>query len=63
MYMNAGQQYSVQTFEQQSYAIARQIKSSRPLEFRSHIISFRGFHSVACLILHWLKVQGCYKTG
>jgi hypothetical protein len=33
-----GKQYSVQTFDQQLYAIAQQIKWSRPLEFQNHII-------------------------
>jgi hypothetical protein len=46
----ARQQYSVQTFDQQLYAIAQQIKWSRPLEFQNHIIRLGGFHTLSCFI-------------
>ncbi|CAG2197605.1 unnamed protein product [Mytilus edulis] len=58
MCMKAGQQYSVQTFDQQLYAIAQQIKWSRPLEFQSHIIRLGGFHTVACFIASIGKLWG-----
>jgi HJR/Mrr/RecB family endonuclease len=43
MCCKAGQQYSVQTFDQQLYAIAQQIKWSRPLEFQNHINMTRNW--------------------
>jgi hypothetical protein len=46
----AGQQYLVQTFDQQLYAIAQQIKWSRPLEFQNHIIRLGEFHTLSCFI-------------
>jgi hypothetical protein len=50
MCCKAGQQYSVQTFDLQLYAITQQIKWSRPLEFQNHIIRLGGFHTLSCFI-------------
>ncbi|CAG2187720.1 unnamed protein product [Mytilus edulis] len=46
----AGQQYAVQTFDQQLYAVAQQVKWSMPDVFHSHIIRLGGFHGVSCFI-------------
>ena len=58
MCCKAGQQYSVQTFDQQLYAIAQQIKWSRPLEFQNHIIRLGGFHTLSCFITYIGKRWG-----
>ena len=58
MCCKAGQQYSVQTFDQQLYAIAQQIKWSRPLEFQNHIIRLGGFHTLSCFITSICKLWG-----
>ncbi|CAG2209484.1 unnamed protein product [Mytilus edulis] len=46
----AGQQYAVQTFDQQLYAVAQQVKWSMPDVFHSHIIRLGGFHGLSCFI-------------
>lgn len=46
----AGQQYSIQTFDQQLYAIAQQVKWSYPTEFKDHILHLWGFHTLSCYI-------------
>jgi hypothetical protein len=58
MCCKAGQQYSVQTFDQQLYAIAQQIKWSRPLEFQNHIIRLGGadstpYHALSHLLANF----------
>jgi hypothetical protein len=50
--------YSVQTFDQQLYAIAQQIKWSRPLEFQNRIIRLGGFHTLSCFITSIGKLWG-----
>ncbi|KAK3085631.1 hypothetical protein FSP39_006444 [Pinctada imbricata] len=46
----AGQHYSIQTFDQQLYAIAQQIKWSNMSEFGNHILRLGGFHALSCFI-------------
>jgi hypothetical protein len=58
MCCKAEQQYSVQTFDLQLYAITQQIKWSRPLEFQNHIIRLGGFHTLSCFITSIGKLWG-----
>ncbi|CAC5390433.1 unnamed protein product [Mytilus coruscus] len=46
----AGQAHAIQTFDQQLYAIAQQVKWSRPDIFESHILRLGGFHTLSCFI-------------
>ncbi|CAG2226443.1 unnamed protein product [Mytilus edulis] len=46
----AGQQYAVQTFDQQLYAVAQQVKWSMPDVFHSHVIRLGGFHGFSCFV-------------
>ncbi|CAC5361987.1 unnamed protein product [Mytilus coruscus] len=50
MSKRAGQQYALQTFDQQLYAVAQQVKWSMPDVFQSHIIRLGGFHGFSCFI-------------
>ncbi|CAG2232448.1 unnamed protein product [Mytilus edulis] len=45
-----GQKYSVQTFDQQLYSIAKQVAWTMPETFRNHIIRLGGFHTLSCFI-------------
>ena len=45
-----GQKHSIQTFDQQLYAIAKQVQWSQPDVFRDHIIRLGGFHTLSCFI-------------
>ena len=44
----AGQEHAIQTFDQQLYAIAQQVKWSKPDIFNRHILRLGGFHSLSC---------------
>ena len=46
----AGQNNPVQTFDQQLYAIAQQVKWSMPQIFHPHVVRLGGFHMVSCYI-------------
>ena len=43
-----GQVHSVQTFEQQLYAIAKQVEWAIPETFRNHTVRLGGFHTLSC---------------
>ncbi|CAG2186814.1 unnamed protein product [Mytilus edulis] len=58
MCKKADQKFSVQTFDQQLYAIAQQIKWANPLEFPDHIIRLGGFHALSCFIASVGKLWG-----
>lgn len=45
-----GQNYSIQTMDQQLFAIAMQIKWSKPDVFATHIIRLGGFHTLASFL-------------
>ena len=45
-----GQEFSIQTMDQQLYAIAQQVKWSASEEFDNHVIRLGGFHSLCCYI-------------
>ena len=46
----AGQEHAIQTFDQQLYAIAQQVKWSKPDIFNRHILRLGGFQFVLFLI-------------
>jgi hypothetical protein len=46
----AGQEHAIQTFDQQFYAIAQQVKWSKPDIFNRHILRLGGFHSLSCFL-------------
>jgi hypothetical protein len=45
-----GQVHSVQTFDQQLYAIAKQVEWAIPETFRNHTVRLGGFHTLSCYI-------------
>ena len=45
-----GQDYSVQTMDQQLYAIAQQVKWACPESFLSHHNRLVGFHTICCFV-------------
>jgi hypothetical protein len=53
-----GQQYSIQTMDQQLYAVAQQVKWHRADEFSSHILCLGGFHTLCCFIASIGKLWG-----
>lgn len=53
-----GQKHSIQTFDQQRYAIAKQVQWSQPDVFRDHIIRLGGFHTLSCFIAAISKLWG-----
>ena len=58
MCQRAGQKYSIQTFDQQLYAVAQQVKWSNPVEFETHILRLGGFHTLSCFIACIGKLWG-----
>jgi hypothetical protein len=55
MSMDAGQEHAIKTFYQQLYAIAQQVKWSRPGIFEPHILRLGGFHSLSTFIFAFGK--------
>lgn len=53
-----GQTHAIQTFDQQLYAVAQQVKWSMPELFRNHVIRLGGFHEVTCFIASIGKIWG-----
>ena len=53
-----GQRSSVQTFDQQLYAIAQQVKWCLPDRFENHVLRLGGFHQVTCFIASIGKIWG-----
>jgi hypothetical protein len=47
-----GQHNSIQTFDQQLYAVSRQVKWSMPNVFRTHFLRLGGFHTLSCYIAY-----------
>jgi hypothetical protein len=45
-----GQDNSIQTFDEQLYAVYQQVKWSMPNVFRTHILRLGGFHTLSCFI-------------
>ena len=50
MTKHLGQRNSIQTMDQQLYAVAQQVKWSKPDEFADHILRLGGFHSLCTFI-------------
>ena len=50
MCLNHGQEESLQTMDQQLYAIAQQVKWCPPEQFKVHIVRIGGFHTLSCFI-------------
>ena len=48
MSKEVGQEHSIQTFDQQLYAVSQQVKWSMRDVFRSHILRLWGFHTLSC---------------
>jgi hypothetical protein len=42
-----GQRYSIQTFDQRLYAIAKQVGWAMPETFKTHIVTLGGFHTLS----------------
>lgn len=53
-----GQEYAVQTMDQQLYAVAQQVKWSIPDQFPKHFIRLGGFHTLCCYISALGKIWG-----
>ena len=53
-----GQVHSVQTFDQQLYAIAKQVKWAIPETSRNHTVRLGGFHTLSCYIAAIGKLWG-----
>jgi hypothetical protein len=53
-----GQMYSIQTFDQQLYSIAKQVAGAMPDTFRNHILRLGGFHTLSCYIAAIGKLWG-----
>ncbi|CAG2230784.1 ANKIB1 [Mytilus edulis] len=50
MSKEVGQDFAIQTFDQQLYAVSQQVKWSMPEVFQSHILRLGGFHTLSCFI-------------
>lgn len=53
-----GQRNSIQTFDQQLYAIAKQVGWAMPETFKTHIVRLGGFHTLSCFIASIGKLWG-----
>jgi hypothetical protein len=58
MTLALGQSHSVQTFDQQLYAIAKQVEFAMPETFKTHILRLGGFHTLSCFIASIGKLWG-----
>ena len=58
MTLALGQSHSVQTFDQQLYAIAKQVEFAMPETFKTRILRLSGFHTLSCFIASIGKLWG-----
>ena len=58
MTLALGQSHSVQTFDQQLYAIAKQVEFAMPETFKTRILRLGGFHTLSCFIASIGKLWG-----
>ena len=58
MINDLGQRYSIQTFDQQLYAIAKQVGWAMPETFKMHIVRLGGFHTLSRFIASIGKLWG-----
>jgi hypothetical protein len=58
MTKSLGQAYSIQTFDQQQYAIAKQVEWAKQDTFKTHILRLGGFHTMSCFVVSISKLWG-----
>ena len=58
MTKSLGQAYSIQTFDQQLYAIAKQVEWAKHDTFKTHILRLGGFHTMSCFVASISKLWG-----
>jgi hypothetical protein len=58
MTLALGQPCSIQTFDQQLYAVAQQVKWHLSKDFESHVNRLGGFHTMCCFIASIGKLWG-----
>jgi hypothetical protein len=58
MTKSLGQAYSIQTFDQQLYAIAKQVEWAKQDTFKTHILRLGGFHTMSCFVASISKLWG-----
>ena len=58
MTKSLGQAYSIQTFDQQLYAIAKQVEWAKQDTFKTHILQLGGFHTMSCIVASISKLWG-----
>jgi hypothetical protein len=58
MTKSLGQAYSIQTFDQQLYAIAKQFEWAKQNTFKTHILLLGGFHTMSCFVASIGKLWG-----
>jgi hypothetical protein len=58
MTKSLGQAYSIQTFDQQLYAIAKQVEWAKQDTFKTHILRLGGFHTMSCFVASIGKLWG-----
>jgi hypothetical protein len=63
MINDLGQRYSIQTFDQQLYAIAKQVGWAMSETFKTHIVRLGGFHTLSCFIASIGKLSVLTGSG
>ena len=59
MTKSLGQAYSIQTFDQQLYAIAKQVEWAKQDTFKTtHILRLGGFRAMSCFVASISKTLG-----
>jgi hypothetical protein len=53
-----GQAHSIQTFDQQLYAIAKQVEWAKQDTFKTHILRLGGFHTMSYFVASIGKLWG-----
>jgi hypothetical protein len=56
MTKSLGQAYSIQTFDQQLYAIAKQFEWAKQNTFKTHFLRLGSFHTMSCFVASNLKI-------
>ena len=58
MIKSLGQAYSIQTFDQQLYAIAKQVEWAKQDTFKTHILLLGGFHAMSFFVVSIGRLWG-----
>jgi hypothetical protein len=58
MTKSLGQAYSIQTFDQQLYAIVKQVEWAKQDTFKTHILRLGGFYTMSCFVASIGKLWG-----